>query len=82
MLAVLKVCALATLAAALVALPAEARSKKADPRGGAHRPSVQVERRPAVPPSLDGRVLGRARTCGFETFQYDGFGVPYGPYCH
>jgi hypothetical protein len=33
-------------------------------------------------PSLDGRVLGRMRTCGFDTVQYDGFGVPYGPYCH
>jgi hypothetical protein len=33
-------------------------------------------------PSLDGRVLGRTRTCWFDTLQYDGFGVPYGPYCH
>ena len=33
-------------------------------------------------PSLDGRVTGRSRTCGFATFQYDGLGVPYGPYCH
>jgi hypothetical protein len=33
-------------------------------------------------PSLDGRVTGRSRTCGFATFQYDGWGVPYGPYCH
>jgi hypothetical protein len=80
--AALKICALAVLAAAVVAAPAHARSKKADPRAGAHRPAVKVERRPAVPPSLDGRVLGRARTCGFDTFQYDGFGVPYGPYCH
>ena len=32
--------------------------------------------------SLDGRNTGRARTCGFDTFLYDGFGVPVGPYCH
>ena len=29
-----------------------------------------------------GRITGRTRTCWFETLQYDGFGVPYGPYCH
>jgi hypothetical protein len=33
-------------------------------------------------PSLDGRITGRPRTCGYETFQYDFDGVPYGPYCH
>jgi hypothetical protein len=33
-------------------------------------------------PSLDGYVTGRARTCGYATFQYDNLGVPYGPYCH
>ena len=33
-------------------------------------------------PSLDGRITGRPRTCGYDTFQYDGLGVPYGPYCH
>ena len=32
--------------------------------------------------SLDGRNTGRARTCGFDTFVYDGLGVPVGPYCH
>jgi len=32
--------------------------------------------------SLDGRVTGRARTCGFNTFVYDNRGVPTGPYCH
>src|SRR6478672_5352719 len=31
--------------------------------------------------SLDGRITGRTRTCWFETLQYDGLGVPYGPYC-
>jgi hypothetical protein len=32
--------------------------------------------------SLDGRNTGRARTCWSETFIYDGYGVPVGPYCH
>jgi hypothetical protein len=32
--------------------------------------------------SLDGRNTGRARTCWFDTFLYDGLGVPVGPYCH
>jgi hypothetical protein len=32
--------------------------------------------------TLDGRITGRTRTCWFETLQYDGLGVPYGPYCH
>ena len=31
---------------------------------------------------LDGRVTGRSGACWFETLQYDGLGVPYGPYCH
>jgi hypothetical protein len=25
---------------------------------------------------------GPNRTCGFDTLQYDGLGVPYGRYCH
>jgi hypothetical protein len=33
-------------------------------------------------PSLDGRTLGRMRTCGFDYLQYDGLGAPTGPYCH
>ena len=33
-------------------------------------------------PSLDGRTLGRMRTCGFDYLQYDGLGTPYGPYCN
>ena len=32
--------------------------------------------------SLDGRVTGQPRTCGYDTFQYDSRGVPRGPYCH
>ena len=61
---------------ALTALPADARIKKKAP----YRPEAQY--RPNGTTSLDGRVTGRPRTCGYATFQYDGFGVPYGPYCH
>ena len=32
--------------------------------------------------SLDGRNTGWARTCWFDTFLYDGLGVPVGPSCH
>jgi hypothetical protein len=55
-----------------VSLPADARARKQK------RYDVQTQQTP----SLDGRITGRARTCGYDTFQYDGFGVPYGPYCH
>ena len=55
-------------------LPAEARTKK-QKRPAAAQTQQQT-------PSLDGRTLGRMRTCGFDYLQYDGLGVPYGPYCH
>ncbi len=55
--------------------PADARAKKAKLPAAQKRYEVQT-------PSLDGRITGRPRTCGYETFQYDGLGVPYGPYCH
>jgi|307.fasta_scaffold191313_1 hypothetical protein len=32
--------------------------------------------------SFDGRVTGRPRTCGYETFVYDSRGGTIGPYCH
>jgi hypothetical protein len=61
--------AAAVLTTAFSALPADAASKK--------------ERRyTADSTSLDGRVTGRPRTCGYDTFQYDRRGVPVGPYCH
>ena len=63
------------VAAALLTLPADARPKK--PK----RPDAQRQIQTQTP-SLDGRITGRTRTCWFETLQYDGFGVPYGPYCH
>jgi hypothetical protein len=61
---------------AFAALPADARAKKKAP----YRPEAPY--RSGATTSLDGRVTGRPRTCGYATFQYDGFGVPYGPYCH
>ena len=63
------------VAAALLTLPADARPKK--PK----RPDAQRQIQTQTP-SLDGRITVRTRTCWFETLQYDGFGVPYGPYCH
>lgn len=57
---------------ALSLLPADARSKKPKRH---HRPHP-------ISTSLDGRTTGQARTCGYDTFIYDGFGVPVGPYCH
>ena len=65
--------AAAVIATTLV-LPADARAKK--PKRPA---AVQTQQ---APPSLDGRTLGRMRTCGFDYLQYDGLGTPYGPYCH
>ena len=56
------------------ALPADARAKKQK------RPAATVQTQQA--PSLDGRTLGRMRTCGFDYLRYDGLGTPYGPYCH
>jgi hypothetical protein len=63
------------LASAFIAMTlsvqAEARVKKQKRYGVTHAQQT---------PSLDGRITGRPRTCGFATFQYDGWGVPYGPY--
>ena len=74
---------LATVAlAAMVASPALAQT-------AAHR--ARVQQYPSqfdqsygrtVTPSLDGRVEGHSRTCGYDTFQYDSEGTQTGPYCH
>jgi hypothetical protein len=56
---------------AFAVLPADARAKK-----------KMKYRADTTTLSLDGRNTGRARTCGFDTFLYDGYGVPVGPYCH
>jgi hypothetical protein len=59
--------------ARMFVLPADARAKR--PKRPA---AVQTQQ---ASPSLDGRTLGRMRTCGFDYLQYDGL-EPYGPYCH
>jgi hypothetical protein len=61
--------------ATILAVPADARPAKKQK----HPAAVQSQQTP----SLDGRITGRTRTCGFDTLQYDGMsGVPSGPYCH
>jgi hypothetical protein len=63
----------AAVMTSMFVVPAEARAKKQK------RPvAVQTQQ----VPSLDGRITGRMRTCGFNLLQYDRRGVPYGPYCH
>jgi hypothetical protein len=56
-------------------VPANARAKKEKqyPENTPYRVTT---------PSLDGRITGRPRTCGYNTFMYDELGVPTGPYCH
>ena len=65
------------IVALLFTLPADARPKKQKRPDAQRRYELQTQT-----PSLDGRITGRTRTCWFETLQYDGLGVPYGPYCH
>jgi hypothetical protein len=76
----MKKCCAVAVAAGIVAvmsvLPADARPEK-QKRPAAQRYEIQTQT-----PSLDGRTLGRMRTCGFDYLQYDGLGTPYGPYCH
>lgn len=63
--------AAAVMAGTFAVLPADAAPKE-KPRS----------RAPAAPPSLDGRVLGYPRTCGYEYFLYSTTGSTMGPYCH
>ena len=63
----------ALMVTAFASLPADARAKKK---------KKTKYRADTVTLSLDGRNTGRARTCWFDTFLYDGYGVPVGPYCH
>jgi hypothetical protein len=63
--------AAALMATAFAVVPAEAAKKQQKQ----YRPDTSTT-------SLDGRVTGRPRTCGYATFQYDNRGVPVGPYCH
>jgi hypothetical protein len=82
--AVVALATAAIMATVFSAQTADARAKKKSQ----HRTDTAPHRVDTAPyradtmPSLDGRTTGRPRTCGYQTFQYDGFGVPYGPYCH
>jgi hypothetical protein len=62
----------AIVAGAFSTVPAEA-AKKAKKR----YPAATTSSR-----SLDGRVTGYPRTCGYDYYVYDDRGVPMGPYCH
>ena len=73
-------------------LPADARRKDKQPIGQSTDAPYASDRRPAARgvdssgvPSFDGRYTGRPRTCGYDSFQYDGpfgSGTTVGPYCH
>ena len=60
----------AAVIATMFVLPADARAKK--PKRPAISQTQQV-------PSLDGRITGRMRTCGFDLLQYDRRGCPTDP---
>jgi hypothetical protein len=65
------VLAASVVGAAMLGTPPAAAAKKDKPRP-----------RPDTSQSLDGRVLGYPRTCGYDYFLYSGTGSPMGPYCH
>jgi hypothetical protein len=71
---ILAVLAATSVIAAVAALPVEAAKKGKRSRSQTTTTNSS--------PSLDGRTLGRMRTCGFDYLQYDGMGAPRGPYCH
>jgi hypothetical protein len=70
---------LAAILAALLAVPANAEPKE---RALQRRAAEPPARQSSEPPSLDGRVTGHPRTCGFDTFVYSPSGGTMGPYCH
>jgi len=80
------VCATAIVATSWLVPPAEARQKKDnrydDARYAGQSGFVRSDQGKPDPLSLDGRVLGRTRTCWFDIQKYDPYGVPIGPYCH
>jgi hypothetical protein len=65
----------------LVALAAGAIAVTAFSMSSAHADPKKA-RQLVAQPSLDGRVTGQPRTCGYDYFVYDAKGVPTGPYCH
>jgi hypothetical protein len=80
------VCATAIVATWWAVSPAEARQKKDyrsnDARYVGQSVFIRADQGRADPNSLDGRVLGRTRTCWYDIQKYDPYGVPIGPYCH
>jgi hypothetical protein len=80
------VCATAIVATSWAVSPAEARQKKDYRSDGARYVGqsgfIGADQGRADPLSLDGRVLGRTRTCWYDIQKYDPYGVPIGPYCH
>jgi hypothetical protein len=78
------VCATAIVVTTLLMPPAQARERKAYRYNNNDRYSGQLTsgQGRADPTSLDGRVLGVQRTCGWDMQRYDPYGVPIGPYCH
>jgi hypothetical protein len=54
----------------------------ADAAGRKDRRYTDAPRHTDQSSSLDGRVTGRPRTCGYDTFLYDARGGTVGPYCH
>jgi hypothetical protein len=71
----MRVGVLAGILAVVLAVPVGAAPRE---RRAAEPPA----RRSSEPPSLDGRVTGQPRTCGFDTFVYSSSGGTMGPYCH
>ena len=70
---------LAVILAARLAVSADAAPRERPLQRRAAEPPA---RQSSETPSLDGRVTGRERTCGFDTFVYSPSGGTVGPYCH
>src|SRR5437763_17142217 len=68
----------AALAVALVATTVAPTSADAAKKAKRYRPQPPAT---STSRSLDGRVLGRERTCGYDSVQYDGLGGAGGPEC-
>jgi hypothetical protein len=66
---------LAAVLTVLLGVPADAAPKQ-------RRAAEPASPRSSEPPSLDGRVTGQPRTCGYDTFVYSSSGGTVGPYCH
>ena len=70
---------IAGILAVVLAVSADAAPKE---RALQRRTAEPASPRSSEPPSLDGRVTGHPRTCGFDTFVYSPSGGTMGPYCH